>query len=320
MQEEIFIGVDVAKDEVVYAIDGQSQVGCVANDASSLTAWLGQFALGTRIAMESTGRYHLLLANLAHQAGLRVYVLNPVDVKHFRQSNGIRAKTDRVDAQVIAQMLAERHARAGWRPWCSGTEAQQEIDALLRRRATLAVHRSAIEQAMKDMPAVAPQLQQALTALSELAKAVDRQVQQRVQADERMAECYQRLREIDGVGKQTAAALVNLFTRVPFGNADALVAYVGFDPRPNDSGTRTGRRRITKRGPSELRRLLFLVAQAAGRSRALKPVYQTIRAKGFSTTQALVILARKLLRIAFSIWKTGQSYDARRLLPSTQNA
>lgn len=320
MQDEVFIGVDVAKHEVVYAIDGQSQAGCVSNDLASLGTWLKQFAPGTRIAMESTGRYHQLLANLAHQAGLQVYVLNPADVRHFRQSNGIRAKTDRIDAQVIAQMLAERHTRAGWRPWCAGTQAQQEIDALLRRRATLAVHRSAIEQAFKDMPVVGTQLQQALAALGELVKAVDREIQQRVLADERMAEPYQRLREIDGVGKQTAAALVNLFARVPFTNADAVVAYVGFDPRPNDSGTRTGRRRITKRGPSELRRLLFLVAQAAGRSRALKPIYQAIRAKGFSTTAALVILARKLLRVAFSVWKTGQPYEVDRLLPSAQAA
>lgn len=320
MQDEVFIGVDVAKHEVVYAIDGKPQVGCVANDAASLSAWLKQFAPGTRIAMESTGRYHLVLANLAHQARLRVYVLNPADVRHFRQSNGIRAKTDRVDAQVIAQMLAERHARPGWHPWCAGTQAQQEIDALLRRRATLVLHRGAIEQAMKDMPSLADPLQQALAALGELAKAVDRQVQQRVLADQRMAEPYQRLREIDGVGQQTAAALVNLFARVPFTNAESVVAYVGFDPRPNDSGTRTGRRHITKRGPGELRRLLYLVAQAAGRSRALKPVYQAIRDKGFSTTQALVILARKLLRVAFSIWKTGQRYEVQRLLPSAQNA
>jgi transposase len=122
------------------------------------------------------------------------------------------------------------------------------------------------------------------------------------------------------VGQQTAAALVNLFARVPFTSAESVVAYVGFDPRPNDSGTRTGRRHITKRGPSELRRLLYLVAQAAGRSRALKPVYQAIRDKGFSTTQALVILARRLLRVAFTIWKTGQRYETQRLSPSAPTA
>lgn len=135
-----------------------------------------------------------MLANRAHQAGWRVYVLNPADVKRYRQSPGVRGKIERNDA-------------------------------------------------------------------------------------------------------------------------DAIVAYSGLDPRPNDSGQHRGRRRITKRGPPEMRRLLFLAAQAAAKSKAARPVYEAIRAKGFSTTQALVILARNLLRVAYLIWKTGQPFDPQRILP-----
>ena len=88
-----------------------------------------------------------------------------------------------------------------------------------------------------------------------------------------------------------------------------LVAYSGLDPRPNDSGSKSGRRRISKRGSPELRRQLYLAAFAASHSKALGPLYRSIKAKGFKTTQALVILARKLLRVAWAVWKTGKPFD-----------
>jgi transposase len=319
MQGGLFIGADVSKAEIVYGVQGQ-QAGRVANDAASLTGWLQQWPAGSCIAMESTGRYHLLLASLAYRAGLTVYVLNPKDVRRYRESLGVRGKTDRLDADTIAQMLAERHSKGSWHGWTPGTAQQQELDAMLRRRATLAVHRCAIVQTLEDVAEVAAQWHEAKLALDALMDALDQQILQRVQADERIAESYRRLHTITGIGPQTAALLANLLTRIPFANADAFVAFSGLDPRPNDSGPRRGRRRITKRGPPQMRRLIFLAAQAAARSKVLRPLYEAIRARGFSTTQALVILARKLLRVAFSIYKTGQSFDASRLLPRAMNA
>ena len=315
MQEQALIGVDVAKAEIVYAVDGTDQIGKVVNDAASLLTWLQRWPVAGHLALESTGRYHQLLANLAHQAGWRVYVFNPADVRRYRQSLGVRGKTDRNDAQAIAQMLAERHARKRCRPWTPGTASQQLLDALLRRRATLAVHRCAIVQATEDVASLAEALSAAKRAIDALIKALDAGILECVQADEAIARTYHQLDAVVGIGPQTAALLANLLHRIRFANADAIVAYSGLDPRPNDSGQHRGRRRITKRGPPEMRRLLFLAAQAAAKSKAARPVYEAIRAKGFSTTQALVILARKLLRVAYSIWKTGQPFDPQRILP-----
>jgi transposase len=316
MQDAVFIGVDVAKAEVVYALDGSDESGRVANDADSLLAWLQRWPDAGHIAVESTGRYHQLLANLAHQEGWRVYVFNPADVRRYRQSLGVRGKTDRNDAEAIAQMLAERHARKRCRPWTPGTASQQMLDALLRRRATLAVHRRSIVQATEDLTSLAEALSAAKRAIDALIDALDARILECVHAEEAIARTYQQLDAIVGIGPQTAALLANLMHRIRFANADAIVAYSGLDPRPNDSGQHRGRRRITKRGPPEMRRLLFLAAQAAAKSKAARPVYEAIRAKGFSTTQALVILARKLLRVAYSIWKTGQPFELKRLLPA----
>jgi transposase len=86
---------------------------------------------------------------------------------------------------------------------------------------------------------------------------------------------------------------------------------------PNDSGTKKGRRRLSKRGPALLRRQMYLAAFAASHSKALKPLYTHIRAKGFSMTESMVILARKLLRVAFAIWKGQETFNPEQLL---QNA
>ncbi len=90
--------------------------------------------------------------------------------------------------------------------------------------------------------------------------------------------------------------MTNTLERVLFRNADAFVAFTGFDSRANDSGNKIGRRRLSKRGAAELRRLLFNAAMAAAKSKAWKTIYEHYRAQGWSTNAALVIIARKIAR------------------------
>lgn len=97
--------------------------------------------------------------------------------------------------------------------------------------------------------------------------------------------------------------MMPLFGRMPLSRSDAAVAYVGLDPRASDSGQKRGRRRVSKRGPGELRRLLCNCAQAAAKTAVWKPYYQALRARKFSATQALVIIARKLVASKMQIDK-----------------
>jgi transposase len=261
--------------------------------------------------MESTGPYHALLARMAHQAGLRVYVLNARDVFYYARALGTRAKTDPVDAGTIARYLAEHHLHL--HPWEPGTQGQQQVQQLLARRAQLVRHRTAVRQLLRGV-AVDAQAQRAVqAAFDALLDAMDEQVDAAMAEDAHMAQGCQRLRTVTGIGPQTAALLAALLARLSFANADALVAYSGLDPRANDSGSRQGRRRLSKKGSPLLRRQMYLAGFAASHSKALKPMYQAIRAKGRSTTEALVILGRKLLRVAFAVWHSGEPFDPARL-------
>lgn len=82
-----------------------------------------------------------------------------------------------------------------------------------------------------------------------------------------------------------------------------------------DSGQKRGRRRLSKRGSPLLRRQLFMMAFSASRSHAFESVYQALKARGLSSTEACVVLARKLLRIAFAIWRTKRVFDASLWIP-----
>jgi transposase len=316
MQEPtLFIGVDVSKAELVISLAAQHRPRCIANNAASIADWLREVPRGALLAMESTGRYHALLAHQATLAGLKVYVLNARDVFFYAKALGSRAKTDGVDCAVIARYLAEHHAHL--HPWQPRTSLQQRLQELLTRRAQLAMHRSAVAQAMTGIDTLGMDASALQDAFDVLLSAMDNKVQELIASDAQMAQGCQRLRTITGIGPQTSALLAALFSRLDFANADAVVAYSGLDPRPNDSGTHRGRRRLSKKGPSLLRRQLYLAGFAASRSKALKPLYQSLRAKGFAATEAFVILGRKLLRVAFAVWKGVESFDPARLLPKT---
>jgi transposase len=110
-------GVDVAKDELVVGQLGNKPVHRLENKAAAIRCWLRPLPKACVVAMESTGRYHRLLAQLAFEAGMRVYVLNARNVHFYAKGLGMRSKTDRVDTGVIARYVSEHQDKLHpWRP------------------------------------------------------------------------------------------------------------------------------------------------------------------------------------------------------------
>ena len=120
-----------------------------------------------------------------------------------------------------------------------------------------------------------------------------------------------RCQAVEGIGFLTAVALTMAFQRGEFESADAYIAFLGMDLRVSDSGQMNGRRSLSKKGDSEIRRLLHNAASAGIRSEAWKPLYEGYLARGLKTTQVLVIIARKLARIAFSLMKNQSEYQSK---------
>lgn len=302
------IGVDVASTHLDVAEHGQSGVRRIANDDSSIRRWLAGLPRTAVLAMEATGRYHLRLAELAHERGLRVYVLNPRDVRHYARAVGQRGKTDRLDALMLARYIDHEHGQLhAWQP---STAQLQRLQELLRRRATLVRHTTALRQGLQDQPAL---LQAVLQPLKTAVAGLDKQIAQAAAAVPDGAQALQHITSVPGLGLLSAAALLALFTRLRSAGADTVVAFTGLDPRPMDSGNRRGRRCLSKRGPAELRRLLFNAAMSAARTSSWRALYERERAKGLPSTAALIVLARKLVRVAFSLFKNRSDFDPARL-------
>jgi len=148
-----------------------------------------------------------------------------------------------------------------------------------------------------------------LDQLDRLLTAIDRELKRTLNALPEGTTRQARLRSTPGIGLLSSTALTVLFSRMGFTRADAAVAYTGFDPRPCDSGQHRGRRRLSKRGPSELRRLLYNAAMSAARTPTWKPFYERQRAKGLSSTAAFVVLARKLVRVSYALYKYDTDFD-----------
>jgi transposase len=306
MQDELDIGIDVAKAELVVGVAGKPEHDCVlANTRSEITRWLRRVPSGSRLAVESTGAYHRLLVALAQARGLTVFVLNARDVHYYARALGQRGKTDRTDAQVISRYLREHHQSL--HPFVAGDPTEQRIGLLLQRRERVIVHQDALKRSLRDLNDL--QVAPLFHALDALLAEIDQQVASLVASEQDLARTTCLLRTIPGIGPLGSALLGCLFRRISFAKADAVVAFSGLDPRPMDSGQKRGRRRLSKRGSSLLRRTLFMAAFSASRSLAFKPCYQALRAKGLATTEAFVILARKLLRIAFAVWRTQTAFD-----------
>lgn len=315
MQEtQVFVGVDVAKAELVAAVHGQAGCRCIPNEARAISAWLRELPDGACVAMESTGRYHQMLASLAHASGLRVFVLNARDVYFYAKALGARAKTDRVDAHVIARYVSEQHTRL--HRWIEPCPQLTLVHSLLSQRWTVVSKRTALRQSLQNCDgALAHEVQALEAGFAVLLKAIDARIVALLEQDAHVRERQRLLQSIVGVGPQSSALLASLLARVRFVSADALVAYSGLDPRACDSGSSRGRRRLSKRGQPALRHQMYMAAMSACHTSTFKSMYEAARARGLKTTEALVVLARKLLRIAFAIWQSGKPFDPRRFAP-----
>jgi transposase len=306
------IGADVGKDDITLACaEGTFGSHKIHNRPGPLLALLKELPAGSRIGMESTGIFHEHLAELAQRRGFVVYVLNPKDTRHYAKAMGLRGKTDRVDAELIARMIAHEHEKL--HPWISPTAEQRQIDRLLKRRAKVSRIRADLTQSFQGVNGFGAELKALRKQLDKLLTRLDARVKTLIETSTERKQDYARLRKITGVGAVVGSSVLNTLERVPFKSADAFVAFTGFDPRPDESGHHRGRRRLSKRGPSELRRLLYLAAMATAKTNTWKPLYQHYRVRGLSTTAALVVLARRIARTAWSIYNHKTEFDPQRL-------
>ncbi len=257
--------------------------------------------------MEATGSYHKLLATMAHATGMRVFILNPHALKHYARGVGLRAKTDPVDAHLITRYaMHERTKLVQWHPAAAELD---KLSQLLQRRDRLVNARKSLGQSLSGMPMLKAQRQSLLASLKRMIENLELLMRAELARTLELAHLHRRFTTIVGVGFVTACQLVSCLARFQFKRVDSFIAYTGLDPKPDDSGERHGRRVLSKQGPRLLRQLLYTAGMSAAHSKLFKPTYRALLERGLQTTEAIVILARKIARIAFALYRTGAAFD-----------
>ena len=302
-----FIGVDVSKDHLDICSDQETAPTRIANQPREINRWLKSLPAGpVCLALEATSTYHLEIAVRAYKAGLTVYLIDGYRLNRYRDSIGQRAKTDAADAQLILRYLQREHDSL--KPWVPPAKAYLRLQSLLRRRALLVKSKTAIRQSFRLLP----ELKRSGKALVKKIENLDRQIVRQILKTLKEAgwrSDFQRCRAIEGFGEVISAAMTMAFHRGSFKNSDAFVAFLGLDVRVRDSGNSRGKRKLTKKGDPELRRLLYLAAMNAIKYNPWKALYQRYLDRGFKKTQALIIIARKLARLAFALMKNQDEYQ-----------
>jgi transposase len=299
-------GVDVAKDSL--QIDEQTQgLTSICNERRTILRWLRTVPKHSAFAVEATGTYHRGFVEIAHQLGHRVYVIDGFRLSRYRDSVSVRAKNDPLDAYLLRRYL--QHEREELRPWEPAPEGYGAVLQLLHRRERVVAARVALEQSLRDIPELKRSRNTLLRHLRRVADALERRILGVVEHSG-WAQAARRAAQLEGIGALSAAALATVFQRGHFRSSDAFIAFLGLDVRARDSGQHRGKRRLSKRGDSELRRLLYNAAMSACSRAPWKAFYARHLARGLKPTQALVALARKLARVAFALMRNGTDYVA----------
>lgn len=313
--ERPILALDVSKTSLVgtYTDRRSTRQLNVPNTAAGIRQLLAHTPEHCCWVLEPTGRSSNLAVDQARAAGRDVLMAEPRRTKAFLRSSHVRAKADPLDSQGISEYAAARPLPLYPRPAPVLEQTQQLLSA--RRGLSQALTR--LRQQQRELPHAAGVLDTACESLRAQLAAVDQELAA-LAADATHTEALgavARLQAVPGIGPVTATAVNACLQRCRFTHPDQLVAYVGLDLTVRDSGRKQGKRQLTHRGDSELRRLLYLAAQANLRSAhsPFKQQYDREKAKGLPHTGAVCAVARKLAKVCWSLVKHGTKYDPARV-------
>jgi transposase len=310
----IYVGVDVSKDsfDACHVSLGKRQFSNDTTGFKVFKKWIGS---PVHVVMEASGPYYLRLATDLYESEIPVSVINPLVIRRFCQMNLQRAKTDSKDAESIAQFAQLMHP-AGWKPSPAHLQEMLQMQSVMEQLSKqLTSSRNAMET-LKQHPNVN---RGALKSLQQVARAQEEQIKQLEKemmelTSKHYAAEFTSLTSIPGIGKKTAMLLIlstNAFDR--FEHVKQLVAYTGIAPRIFQSGKTINKKsKISKLGMAGLRRSLFMCSlQAIKSNLACKSLYVRLRENGKAAKVALMAVCHKLLRQAFAVVKSKQTFQTK---------
>ena len=304
---QIYVGIDVSKDRLDGAVLGKKQPWQVDNAPAGIQELVEQMTdlQPELIVVEATGGYQRAVVEALFHAGLSVSVVNPARVGQFARASGLLAKTDKLDAFV----LAEFGKRMQPKRYAGKTEAQKQLSALLVRRKQLEEMLKAEQNRLRTIsPSLRGSVERMIAFLKEEKKKLDEQIQAFLKQQKGWQEQTEILGSTPGVGPVTTA---NLLAELPeLGKMDRkkIAALVGVAPMNYDSGRKRGYRK-TKGGRANVRSVLYMSTLVATRYNPLiQTQYQQLLKRGKLKKVALTACMRKFLTILNAMVRDQQPF------------
>lgn len=301
------VGIDVSKAVLDIFETSDKRSTQIANASEPImglaTQWREAAAF---VVFEATGHYDETLRRSLDAAGVAYARVNPGRARHFARYAGFLAKTDRLDARMLAEM-----ARRGDLDAEPPLDEEREALRLLHRRRDQLVamrqkERTRLSEAMHAQETES--LERHLTFLSDEITAIERQITETIAASPDLKAREKRLRQVPGIGPVAAAALLALMPELGQRSPKTIAALAGLAPYNCDSGQHRGQRQIVG-GRKRVRDALYMAAVAASRSKSpFADFYQRLKAAGKPNKLVFIALARKILVTLNAIIRDGTNY------------
>ena len=305
MTSEAYVGIDVSKRWLEVCVHGAVESKKIGNDPDGFRVLVGEMeAIQPQLVVfEATGGYESRAASALSAAGYAVAIANPTRVRRFAEALGILAKTDRIDAQVIAHFASVVQPTANGRQ----TPLEEQLAAFVERRRQLLVELVAEKNRLSTCPAcVREGIEAHIAWIDAQVDALEGQIQTCIEQKPEWRERAEIIDSAPGVGPVTAATLVAELPELGQLSHKKIAALVGVAPFNKDSGPKRGKRRIFG-GRSGIRRTLYMAALSAIKHNpVIRTFYEALLQRGKEKKVALVACMRKLLVFINAMVRKGE--------------
>ena len=305
--ETTWIGVDVAKPFIDVAVFGSPSAERIARVGDDLRTWVAALPSNAHLVMEATGGLEAVVAAVARERGLRVSIMNPRQVRDYAKAIGQLAKTDRLDAFVLASFGRQLQPE----PTLAKSEEVEELQALVDRRRQLIDQRTAEKNryhtSKKPLKA---SIRRHIKWLDEEIAELDQLIEQTVRASKELSSKVELLLSVPGVGLITALTMVVHVPELGSINRQQVAALVGLAPWANESSSMRGRRTIWG-GRKQARSVLFMAAMSAVRHNPpMRAFYLRLVAAGKGKKAAITAVARRLVTVLNAVVRDRSTWSA----------
>jgi transposase len=307
MTTSSYVGIDVSKDRLDVAVLGEERVEQVENTQNGIASLVArmQDLQPELIVVEATGGYQRAVVEALFWAGLPVAVVNPARVRQFARACGLLAKTDKLDARVLAVF----GQRVQPRRYEAKSDAGKQLSALLVRRKQLEEMLKAEKNRLRTISAsLKGSLERSISFLKQEKKSLEASIQQFIQAQPAWQEQSKILDSAPGVGRVTAATLLAELPELGKMDRKKIAALVGVAPMNFDTGKKRGYRK-TSGGRGGVRSVLYMATLVATRRNSvIRAQYQQLLKRGKEKKVALTACMRKFLTILNAMMRDQQPF------------